>query len=103
MYYLVSAIALSLTTLLNRIGCLRSSKYLHYHVLHNIVRVPLEVLNITPVGRILSRFSKDIDVVDNVLPDKLNHIIFFIIEVRSRILLYPLIVVVTYNKLQLIP
>ncbi|KAK7601472.1 hypothetical protein V9T40_008913 [Parthenolecanium corni] len=76
------AIALSLTTLLNRIGCLRSSKYLHYHVLHNIVRVPLEVLNITPVGRILSRFSKDIDVVDNVLPDKLNHIIFFIIEVR---------------------
>lgn len=82
---MVSASALSLATLLNRIGGLRSSKFFHRNVVRNIIRAPLVFMDITPVGRILTRFSKDIDVVDNVFPDMLSHLIFFIVEVRTRI------------------
>lgn len=38
----------------------------------------------TPTGRILVRFSKDIDVVDGPLPRQLDSFTFFVLQVQDR-------------------
>lgn len=40
-------------------------------MLHRIIKSPMEFFERTPVGRLISRFSKDIDVIDNQLPSSL--------------------------------
>lgn len=47
------------------LGVWKSAKVMHNLLLHNILRVPLSFMDTTPIGRILSRFSKDVDVLDN--------------------------------------
>lgn len=52
---------------------LRAAVRLHCQMLQRILRCPNEFFDKTPVGRIIARFSKDIDVVDVVLPLCLQH------------------------------
>ncbi|KYN22520.1 Multidrug resistance-associated protein 1, partial [Trachymyrmex cornetzi] len=59
-------VVLSQTALV--IGCLRSSKLLHSELLFTMLRSPLGFFDTTPSGRILNRFGKDIDTIDNILP-----------------------------------
>ncbi|XP_050728628.1 multidrug resistance-associated protein 1-like isoform X5 [Eriocheir sinensis] len=46
----------------------RAAKYLHKMLLGNIMRSPMSFFDVTPTGRIVNRFSKDIDTVDVMLP-----------------------------------
>ncbi|KAI0305966.1 metal resistance protein YCF1 [Multifurca ochricompacta] len=46
---------------------LRSSKHLHDAMLHSVIRAPLTFFELTPSGRILNLFTKDTNVVDQVL------------------------------------
>lgn len=50
------------------IGCIKSAKETHETLLHYVFRWPMELFDTTPTGRVVNRFSKDVDVVDNVLP-----------------------------------
>ncbi|GET88665.1 ATP-binding cassette protein subfamily C, member 2, putative [Leishmania tarentolae] len=47
-----------------RRGCVR----LHHGVLRSVSRGTMEFFDTTPLGRILNRFSRDVDVADNTLP-----------------------------------
>ncbi|KAJ6635067.1 Multidrug resistance-associated protein 1, partial [Pseudolycoriella hygida] len=49
-------------------GCLRAARDLHERLLHNVMRLALSFFDTTPSGRILNRFSNDINVIDNELP-----------------------------------
>eukprot|EP00178_Gracilaria_changii_P005265 TRINITY_DN1862_c0_g1_i1.p1 TRINITY_DN1862_c0_g1~~TRINITY_DN1862_c0_g1_i1.p1 ORF type:complete len:1372 (+),score=202.17 TRINITY_DN1862_c0_g1_i1:5348-9463(+) len=47
---------------------LYASKRLHDKMLHSVLRAPLTFFDTTPIGRIISRFSRDVQVLDELLP-----------------------------------
>ena len=49
-------------------GTLRSSAGLHRAFLAGVVRCPTRFFDTTPIGRVLNRFSRDVDVLDVTLP-----------------------------------
>lgn len=49
------------------VGNVRAGRHLHKGILENIVASPMLFFDTTPTGRILNRFSKDIDVIDVTL------------------------------------
>ncbi|XP_048522372.1 multidrug resistance-associated protein 1 isoform X3 [Dendroctonus ponderosae] len=62
-------IVMFFATLVLYIGTLNAAKKLHVLLLSNIIRAPCSIFfDVTPVGRILNRFSKDVDTLDTVLP-----------------------------------
>lgn len=50
------------------LGCIYSAKALHEFLARKTMRFPMDYFDTTPLGRILNRFSKDVDTVDNILP-----------------------------------
>lgn len=46
------------------LGNVRAGGIMHADMLGNIVAAPMNFFDTTPVGRILNRFSHDLDVVD---------------------------------------
>ncbi|CAG2121798.1 unnamed protein product, partial [Medioppia subpectinata] len=46
------------------LACIRAAKVLHNNMLKRIIRAPMSFFDTTPIGRILNRFSKDIDTAD---------------------------------------
>lgn len=47
---------------------IRSARILHANMLESVVRSPMAFFDTTPLGRILNRFSKDQNTIDEVLP-----------------------------------
>lgn len=50
------------------LGCLRAAASFHDQLLHSIMRSPLSFFDTTPMGRIVNRFSRDIESIDNDVP-----------------------------------
>lgn len=48
------------------------STVLHEKLLGNMLRLPLTFFETTPLGRIVNRFSKDVDVIDTMIPRNLS-------------------------------
>lgn len=61
-------LAETLSTLTNSIvmnlAIIRGSRLIHERILYRVIRAPVSFFDTTPLGRILNRFSKDIDVAD---------------------------------------
>ncbi|KAM3726824.1 Multidrug resistance-associated protein [Dirofilaria immitis] len=49
-------------------GMVFASRKLHEGILRNILHLPMTFFDITPLGRIVNRFGKDIEIVDTLLP-----------------------------------
>lgn len=69
------------------LGGVVASRYVHLKMLNAILKTALTFYDTTPVGRILSRFSKDIDLVDQELPGEISAVIFFGLQVISGLIL----------------
>ncbi|KXS18959.1 hypothetical protein M427DRAFT_95715 [Gonapodya prolifera JEL478] len=65
-------IAVLVTGYLFSTGCIWASRRLHASAADRLFRAPISFFDTTPVGRIMNRFSKDIDSIDNVLPETLR-------------------------------
>ncbi|CAG7833091.1 unnamed protein product [Allacma fusca] len=59
-------------TLVMALGTLKSSALFHSDMLDRILRSPMSFFDTTPVGRIVNRFAKDVDVADGTLPSMIR-------------------------------
>lgn len=80
-----------MTSIIFAIGCLRAARDLHDKLLKNSMRLPMSFFDTTPLGRILNRFSKDVDVIDNVLPMSMRFWIMMFFNVVA------VLVVISYS------
>ncbi|XP_020669780.3 ATP-binding cassette sub-family C member 6 isoform X1 [Pogona vitticeps] len=69
-----------------------ASRKLFRHLLNDIVRSPLAFFEQTPSGNLLNRFSKEIDAIDTIIPDKLKSLLGFLFNLLE---IYTVILVVT--------
>ncbi|CAG2102976.1 unnamed protein product, partial [Medioppia subpectinata] len=56
------------STLLYRVGLVRVSALIHSDLLNSVMRTPLSFFDVTPTGRIINRFNRDIEMIDLLLP-----------------------------------
>jgi ATP-binding cassette subfamily C (CFTR/MRP) protein 1 len=78
---LFTDISIFFTDLIPLIAFWFASKVLHNLLLDSVLHAPLSFTDTTPLGRILSRFSRDIDVLDNALPKEIADSIFCFFDV----------------------
>jgi ATP-binding cassette, subfamily C (CFTR/MRP), member 1 len=64
----VAVISVLVASLFTYMGTLKASHSCHDFMLDNLLRNPISFFDITPVGRVLNRFSKDVDTMDVILP-----------------------------------
>lgn len=77
----VQSIALFISSVALGLGCLKAAKELHDKLLASSMRMPMSFFDTTPLGRIINRFSKDVDVMDNVLPATIRAWLYFFFSV----------------------
>lgn len=56
----------------------RSSRRLNIKATKRVLHVPMSYMDITPMGRIINRFTKDTDVLDNEMGDKIAMTLYFV-------------------------
>ncbi|XP_033725267.1 LOW QUALITY PROTEIN: multidrug resistance-associated protein 1-like [Pecten maximus] len=84
-YYLTSyfiiglsqGLAMFLFTILYLLRMVRASGKFHSSMLECILRSPMSFYDTTPTGRILNRFSSDLDVIDDRLPRTFRLLLYF--------------------------
>lgn len=82
----ITVLTVLLTSFALYYGTLMAAYKLHNEVLLNVMRAPTTTFfDVTPVGRILNRFSKDIETLDNVLPQTIRGWIFCFFSVHINI------------------
>lgn len=63
------------------IGSIRASRRLHLKLIVNILRLPMRFFDVTPLGRILNRLSKDIYSIDVKIPMSLRSFLMMFFDV----------------------
>lgn len=81
--WFVTAVCMLIYSLTVNLGGLRSAVMIYKKLLSNVLCLPMAFFDTTPTGRILSRFSGDIAVVDFALPMFFSQIVQFSFRVRG--------------------
>jgi len=80
------SIAIMIATILFSVYTLDAARKLHNTMLLRIMRGPMSFFETTPLGRILNRFSKDVDVCDVVIPNNLRGLLGTMLNVLGTII-----------------
>lgn len=64
---------------------LRASRLLHLNLLRSILAAPMAFFDTQPVGRLITRFSKDTELVDENLPGQLDMMFFMFLTVAGSL------------------
>ena len=67
------------------IGSIRASRRLHLKLLVNILRLPMSFFDVTPLGRIMNRLSKDIYGIDVKIPMSLRSFLLMFFDVLGML------------------
>lgn len=89
---LVQGILLLVFAILFSIRMVYAAKKLHDDMLDRIMMAPMEFFDTTPIGRIVNRFSSDIEVLDITLP------LTFRVAINTVYLAVTTIVVICMNR-----
>ncbi|NXR24959.1 MRP1 protein, partial [Cinclus mexicanus] len=74
------------------LGGVLASHQLFLQLLSSVMRSPMVFFEQTPIGHLLNRFSRDMEAVDSVIPDKLKSVLGFLFSLLE---IYLVIVVAT--------
>ncbi|KAJ3322266.1 hypothetical protein HDV06_003159, partial [Boothiomyces sp. JEL0866] len=77
-------LASDLESIVTYIGAYWASQKLHSQLLNSILGAPMRFFETTPIGRILNRFSKDLDYIDSAVMDMLH---FYLDRVFNTIII----------------
>ncbi|KAL6945160.1 hypothetical protein ACO0QE_002606 [Hanseniaspora vineae] len=66
---------------------LRSSRNLHNSAIKRVLHAPMSFIDVTPLGRILNRFTKDMDVLDSQLPISILIAMYSIVQIGGIIIM----------------
>ena len=78
-----SVLGIALTIAL---GSVHASRALHSDLLYNILRCPMSFFDTTPLGRIINRFSKDVDICDSNIPQFSQNLVTTLAPLMSTII-----------------
>lgn len=67
--------------------CLKCSINLHSVTFESILRAPMAFFEVNPLGRILNRFTRDIGIVDNLIPRSIIELNICLLEVIGSVLI----------------
>ncbi|KAE9379682.1 putative ABC transporter [Stipitochalara longipes BDJ] len=76
--FLMFAFATTLTFL-----CTTASKVMLHRAISSTLRAPMSFFDTTPIGRIINRFSKDVDTIDNILTDDIRFFLYLSATITS--------------------
>lgn len=65
----------------------RASRILNIKALKGIIHVPMSYMDTTPMGRVINRFTKDTDVLDNELGDQIAMLIYMFANIVGVVIL----------------
>uniref|UniRef100_A0A8D0FDG9 ABC-type glutathione-S-conjugate transporter n=1 Tax=Strix occidentalis caurina TaxID=311401 RepID=A0A8D0FDG9_STROC len=74
------------------LGGVLASHRLFLQLLRNVARSPMVFFEQTPIGNLLNRFSREMDAIDSVIPDKLKSLLGFLFNLLE---IYLVIIVAT--------
>lgn len=95
------SICIIVSTILLNLACLRGSQLLHNRMLARVLSAPVSWFNVTPSGRIINRFSKDIDTVDVTI--RFNVRLLLVVTLRSITSLILISVGSVYSLILIVP
>ena len=72
------------------IGGTRASRIMLRDAMRRVMRAPMSFFDTTPLGRIINRFSKDVDIMDNTLTDAIR---MFALTIAIIVAVFALIIV----------
>lgn len=77
------AVLTLISSLMLAFGAMQSARVLHSSMLFNVLKAPMSFFDTTPLGRIVNRFSKDIYVIDEIIPMILSMFLGMVCSVIS--------------------
>ncbi|KAF9290732.1 hypothetical protein BGZ74_000466 [Mortierella antarctica] len=80
-------IVIAIASQLLAIAVIRTTREMHSQAFDKVLHAPLSFFDTTPMGRILNRFSKDVDSLDNILWMTLNDIFYTLLAVLASVTL----------------
>lgn len=91
-YYFITALGRFASTAAVLLGGVLASHKLFLQLLRNVARSPMVFFEQTPIGNLLNRFSREMDAIDSVIPDKLKSLLGFLFNLLE---IYLVIIVAT--------
>ncbi|KAH9902793.1 P-loop containing nucleoside triphosphate hydrolase protein [Cubamyces lactineus] len=68
-----------------------SSKSLHRAAINRVMHAPMSFFETTPLGRIMNRFAKDVDTIDNMLGDAMRMFVATLANILGAIILIAIV------------